>query len=307
VNKLVLFLTFLYIPGHVFFPEWFFQAMEKMKYITILNVVAKTIFIAMIFIVIKEQNDFIFQPILIALGFLVSGIVSMYIISVRFKVRFFLPKPREIGQTIRESANMFLNVFFPNFYSNITTIFLRIFGGEFIVGIFDGGNKFIYISQNISSVLSRTFYPFLARKLDRHDLYRKISFWISAFLSALFFFSADILVRIFYTPAFAESALVIRIMSITPILFYFYNVYGTNYLVLIQKEHVVRNIIMVNSLIGLLLSWICVREFGYIGAAVTLVAVRSMNGVLLWLNAKKEMKRRKVVVETSMEIIGENL
>ena len=26
-SKLILFLTFLYIPGHILFPEWFFQAM----------------------------------------------------------------------------------------------------------------------------------------------------------------------------------------------------------------------------------------------------------------------------------------
>ncbi len=306
-NKTVLLLTFLFIPGHVLFPEWFFQAMEKMKYITILNVLSKLIFVSLIFIVIREKRDFIYQPLLVALGFFVSGIVSLYIAVVSFRVRFVWPTLREIFEAIKNSANMFLSIFLPNLYSNTVTIFLRLFGGEGVVGIFDGGNKFIYISQQVSVVLSRTFYPFLARKIDKHHLYRKISFWISVSMSVLFFISADILVKVFYTPAFAASAIVIRVMAFTPILFYFYNVYGTNYLVLINKEQIVRNIIMVNSIAGIFLSWFCVKRFGYVGAAATLVMIRSLNGALLWIQAKRFMRERVVEMANYGEKVSENL
>ena len=43
-KRLLLWLTFLYIPGHILFPDWFFQAQEKMVYITILNFISKLIF-----------------------------------------------------------------------------------------------------------------------------------------------------------------------------------------------------------------------------------------------------------------------
>ena len=33
----VILVSFLMIPGHILFPDWFFQAIERMKYITILN------------------------------------------------------------------------------------------------------------------------------------------------------------------------------------------------------------------------------------------------------------------------------
>ena len=35
-NAAVLLVTFLIVPGHVLFPEWLFQAMERMKYISLL-------------------------------------------------------------------------------------------------------------------------------------------------------------------------------------------------------------------------------------------------------------------------------
>jgi len=49
-NKLVLLITFLTIPGNILFPEWLFQALERMKYITILSLISKLLFTLTIFI-----------------------------------------------------------------------------------------------------------------------------------------------------------------------------------------------------------------------------------------------------------------
>lgn len=164
-NRLILLLTFLYIPSYSIFPEWFFQAMEKMKYITILNLVSKIFFTICIFIIVKDKSDFIYQPILVSLGFFMSGIFSFYIIINKFKVKIRFPGCKSIVMSLKKSFDMFINILFPNLYSNITTIFLRSFGGELAVGIFDGGNKFIEFSQRITNIFSRIFYPFLARRL----------------------------------------------------------------------------------------------------------------------------------------------
>ena len=77
--ELLLLLTFAYIPGHILFPEWLFQAFEHMKYITILNVLSKLIFTVLVFVVIRKQSDYVYQPLLVACGYLVSGIIAIYI------------------------------------------------------------------------------------------------------------------------------------------------------------------------------------------------------------------------------------
>src|SRR5690554_3117541 len=40
-NYAIILVTFLLVPGHIMFPDWFFQAMERMKYITILNQIGR--------------------------------------------------------------------------------------------------------------------------------------------------------------------------------------------------------------------------------------------------------------------------
>ncbi|MCC8197820.1 MAG: oligosaccharide flippase family protein [Tannerellaceae bacterium] len=289
--RVVLLATFLYIPGYIMFPEWFFQAMEKMKYITIMNLCSKLIFTVLVFLVIKEKQDYIFQPMLIAVGSTVSGMISLIVVFKTFGVVFITPTFKEIKNMLIKNWNMFLTLFLPNLYTNFSVILLKIYGGTTATGIYSSGNRFIILFDQLSLVLSRTFYPFLARRIDKHDLYVKISAGISILSCIFLFFSADLLIKIFFTEEFQESVKVIRIMAITPFLLFLMNTFGTNYLVLIGKEKVLKNIILICSILGFILSCIIVTHYSYIGISITLVSIWGIRGVVTFYYAKKFQKQ----------------
>src|SRR5690606_11666887 len=91
-KRLMLGLTFLYIPGHILFPDWLFQALQKMRFVTFINVASKLLFTILVFLFIKKQEDYIYQPIFIAGGYLLSGGLSLYIVFSKFKIKFIFPK-----------------------------------------------------------------------------------------------------------------------------------------------------------------------------------------------------------------------
>lgn len=284
-KRLILWLTFLYIPGQILFPEWFFQAVEEMKYITLINIISKFLFTVMVFLVIKVKSDYIYQPVLTALGFLVSGIIAMVVIRKKFNIRFAWPKIVDFLSTFKSGWNMFVSLFLPNLYTNFSIILLRNYGGEVSTGIYSSGFRFVDILDQVTQVLSRTFYPFLARRLDKHTLYVKISCMISVVAGLLLFFGANLLVKIFYTSEFASASVIIKIMSICPFFLFLMNTYGPNYLVLAGKEHVLRNIIIICSVIGFILTWIIVVNYDFIGVAVTITLIWGVRGLLTWFYA----------------------
>lgn len=289
-KRLLLWLTFLYIPGHILFPGWFFQAMEKMKYITILNLFSKLIFTVLVFIVIREKSDYVFQPVLISLGYLLSGFISLWIIFRKFGIRMMWTSFKEIWISIKSNWNMFLSLFLPNLYSNLSIILLRIYGGGVAAGIYSGGFRFVHLFSQLSAILSRTFYPFLARRMDKHSLYVKIAGAINIIMSLTLFFGADLLIKIFLTEEFTESAIVIRIMAISILFLFLYQTFGTNYLVLIGKENILKNIIALGSIFGLIISVIVVLRYNFIGVAITITVVRFLMGIATWYYAYRFKK-----------------
>lgn len=286
-KRQLLWLTFLCIPGYIIFPDWFFQAQEQMKYSTILNLLLKLIFTFLVFVVIKEKQDYIYQPLLLAAGTFTSGIAAFVLIFCKFKVKIVHVSLSSVFTMLKNGRSLFLSLLFPNLYNNFSTILLGYFGGIVSTGVFSSGKFFIDLLDQVSGVLSRTFYPFLARRIDKHSLYVKISGSISILMSIFLFAFADILVSLFYTNEFTSSVTVIRIMAICPVALFLGNCYGTNYLILIGKEKLYQKIVLYNSLFGFILSFFSIREWGYVGAAITITTVRITIGVTTWYYANR--------------------
>ena len=278
-NKEILLITFLLVPGHILFPDWFFQAMERMKYITLFNLISKALFTALVFVFITTKEDYILQPLLTSLGFLVSGAGAMFIILVKWRVKIRAPKFKEIVKTIKGSTDVFINNIFPNFYNSFSVILLGFFGGSVANGLLDAGSKFINIAHQFMSVISRVFFPFLSRKIEQHELYAKGSLILSV-LSALSLFAlAPLIISIFYTPEFEEAVTVLRVMSLSLVFLTMSNVYGTNYMILQSRERELRNITITSSVIGFIAAFPLIYFFGFIGAAINITLTRAVLGL----------------------------
>ncbi len=292
-NYAVIMVSFLMIPGHIMFPDWFFQAMEKMKYITILNVAMKLLFTVAIFIFIKAPEDYILQPLLNSAAFAVCGSAALYLIVVKWKVSIRKPVFSEIVQTIKGSTDIFINNLMPNLYNSFSTMLLGFWGTGGAVGILDGGNKFVQIGNQLLATLSRAFYPYLSRKLDRHNIYVAINVTIASLMCVCLFFAAPLLVKYMLSTEFAASADVIRIRSISLIFLAIVNAYGANYLIVIHEERLLRRITTVCSLAGFSIAWPLVYFYGYIGAALTVTVSLGLLAVSVSLAARKIKKNAK--------------
>lgn len=290
-NWAVLLVSFLMIPGHILFPDWFFQAIERMKYITILNLLMKVVSTVAVFVFIKEQKDYLLQPLLMSLGYVVSGIVALYVIIVKWKIRLSRPDFRAAIITIRSSTDVFINNLFPNLYNSFTTMLLGFWGGAIPIGILDGGNKFIQVGNQMLQMFSRVFYPFLSRKTNKHTLYVRLIFGVALMMAIGLFFLAPLLVRLMLTEGFADSVWVIRIRAVSLVFFALSNAYGANYLIIIHQEQALRKLTGVCSIIGFCIAWPLVYYFSYVGASLTVTISLGLIMIGSYLLARKYKRK----------------
>lgn len=284
-NANIIFVTFLMIPGHIMFPDWFFQAMEKMKYITILNLLSKLLFTILIFVFIKDEDDYILQPLFISMGFVLAGIIAMYYILVKWKIRLKKTSIKSIIRTIKSSTDIFLNNLLPNLYASFATILLGIFHGSAANGIYEAGTKFMYVAQQLLGSITRVFFPFLSRDISKHSIYAKASLIVSIAMSMFLFIFAPLLIRIFFTPEFSDSITVLRILSFVLIFITIDSVYGVNYLIVRGFDKQRRTLCLTCSIIGCAIAIVLVFYFSYIGKALSLVIANAMLGVISMIYA----------------------
>lgn len=284
--KAVLLLSFLIVPGHAMFPDWMFQALEKMKYITLFNVLVKLIFTIAVFMFIKEPSDYLFQPIFNAFGYIVSGIASMYVIR-RFGIRLQWVRFKEVFVAVRDNTNLFINQFVPNLYNSLSVVVLGFFYGSAANGIFDAGNKFNNICTNLIQVTSRTFFPFLSRKIEKHYVIVWINIGLSLTMGILLFTFAPWIIHTFFTPKFEAAVAVLRILSISLVFLAMSNVYGTNFLIIKGYEKEIRSITIIASLTGFVLAFPLIYCYSYMGAAIVITLSRGIIGLLSYIKARQ--------------------
>ena len=212
-NADIIFVTFLLIPGYILFPDWFFQAIERMKYTTIFNLLIKLIFTISVFIFIHKREDYLIQPLLTAIGYLLCGIGALYLIFKRWGYYLYKPQWTEILETVRSSTDVFINNLMPNLYNSFSVMLLGFFGGSTANGLYDGGNKFPTIFYNFQSVLSRAFYPFLSRRPDKHSLYAKLNVGSALIGALLLIVVSPWVIKIMLGDEFENSVIVMQILS----------------------------------------------------------------------------------------------
>lgn len=288
---LLLLFSLLSVPGHVLFPDWFFQAMEKMKYITIFNFIIRLFFTVAVFLFVKEESDYVLQPLFLSLGFIFSGVLAQIIIMGKWNVRlraFSLPR---VIDTLKKGADIFIAEFMPNLYNSFSQMLLSQVVGYSANGMYDAGNKFFALSKQFFSLLSQTFFPFLSRNKNGHGSYARLSFLLSLAVSFVLFVGAPYLIDWFYTEEFSEAVSVLRVLALSFPFLALWDVYGVNGLVLSGRETKYRQIVMWVSLAGFALSFPLVYYGSFMGVACLLLLVRATTGVWTYMSAKNQTRR----------------
>lgn len=290
-NADIIFVTFLLVPGYILFPEWFFQAIERMKYTTIFNLIIKLIFTISVFIFIHKREDYLIQPLLTTIGYLLCGIGALYLILKKWGYTLYKPEWTEILKTTRSSTDVFVNNLMPNLYNSFSVMLLGFFGGSTANGLYDGGNKFPTIFYQFQSVLSRAFYPFLSRRPDKHSFYAKLNIG-SAIIGAVFLIAiSPLVIKVMLGDEFENSVIVMQILSFSVIFLAMDYTYGVNFLIINHKEKPLRNLTFVSSIVGMGVSIPLVYYFSYIGAAITVLLCRGMLGIGSYILTKMYKKK----------------
>ena len=218
-NWQIYYLTFGIVIGQSLFPIWFFQGMEKMKYITILNIIAKLIFTVSIFIFVIHKEDYLYVPILNSLGFIVAGLLSLYIVFSQFSLRLVKPNWSYSKEIFKDSSSLFVSNLSVSLYTASNTFILGLFTNNATVGIYASIEKLVLAIKNLYTPLYQALFPWLSQKSNQEiklkikKLILPILLFSSLVTIVLYIYAKDMLELIFNQEGITNYYMVFQIMA----------------------------------------------------------------------------------------------
>lgn len=215
-HALLFFLVFLTCLSELLFPVWFFQGIEKMKYLPIVRTCSILFYTITVFIFVKSPADYVWVAFLQSIGSILSGIIAFFLLLRLEKVKLLFPKIRMIRRLFVESIPFFIsrvsNVLNLNMAKTVSGIFFTMDA----VAAFDLAQRIAQVSLVPAQMLNQAVYPHIAktqnRKFANNFLYCNITI---AFLVALIvYFLAPFVVYYFAGNTMSEAITLLRILTL---------------------------------------------------------------------------------------------
>ncbi|MCR5260804.1 MAG: flippase [Candidatus Gastranaerophilales bacterium] len=205
------------IIGSVIYPMWFFMGMERMKYVTFMNIVSRSIFMVLLFVFVKKPDDYYFVPLLTSIGSIVAGCLSLHIALRRFKIKLYIPKWKSIVRQFKYSTQFFVAKLSYLAMSNTNVFCLGLIGSSVMVGYYSAAEKlYLAIFSILHSVLLIMF-PYMTKNKDI-NIFKKVmslALLVTILICTFMFVFAKQIVTIFYGAEMLEAYKVLQIFSIT--------------------------------------------------------------------------------------------
>jgi polysaccharide transporter, PST family len=238
-NWILYFFTFGIVIGNFLMPSWFFLGMEKMRYISILNICTSIIFTVSIFIFIRNSADYLYVPLINSIGAIIIGIIAMRIVLKDFKIKFNIPSKEDIKTQLKSSWHVFISNVAISFYTTSNVFVLGIFASSTVVGYYSAAEKLIYVAIGLLGPISQSLYPHISSvanksKEDAANFIKKIIVYIGSFtfvISIILFFGAGLILNILAGNQFENSIIILRILSFIPFIVGLSNVFGVLFLI----------------------------------------------------------------------------
>ena len=229
-NDKILYLTTLWVCfNEIFFPVFYFQGIEKMKYFSIISLITRLVALVMIFVFIHSKGDYLLVPVFYFIGALLSGISSFYIVFFQHDLRFYFPKFRVLKLYFNQTLPYFLTALSANIYVTSNKVLIGLFLGVKEVSYYDMGEKILNILKIPISILSQAVLPKISH--DRNLVFIRKIFKYSVSLNLLIYLGLFMFSKLIITTLGGEQMLpsiwVVRILGLTLPIVAVSNVFGT--------------------------------------------------------------------------------
>ncbi len=276
-------------------PFWYFQGMERMRLVAILNMAANSIAAACILLLVHGPGDN-WMPLALRGGASVLSMAAAFGVAYR-NLPFVMPAWRHSWLVLRQGGSLFLFKSSVSLYTTANVLLLGLLAAPAAVAWYAGAEKIARAAIGGIGPITQTFYPRIAH-LMAHDKTQarragRFSVWLTVGTGTAagiaLFATAPWLVRLLLGRGFENSIPVLRLFSLLPPLIAGSNVLGIQWMLPLRLDKEFNLIILSAGAVNLILAFLLAPRYRQIGMAVSVVLTEMLitASILLLLRRRK--------------------
>lgn len=232
------FISFLTVVGSALFPQWLFQGLEKMEYISIREVGARVIGLMTLFFLVRTRADYLWAAGIMSGSTAVAGLIGLLYVRKLTGVRFTRTSWAEIRQTLADGWHIFVSTGAITLYTRSNTFILGLIASEAEVGAYTAAARIVEPFKSLVVPLSTAIFPHISRVaagsreagvafIQRNTLRLAVPFVL---ISLGLLVGSAIGIPLFYGKGYGDSIRLMQIMSPIPLIVALGTTYATYFM-----------------------------------------------------------------------------
>lgn len=275
----VLSLTILFTSIGV---NWFYQAIEDFKFITIRAIVIRSLAAASLFVFVKTPSDLIIYGLIVVGSTVGNNLINFIHLRRHINIKLINIGNLNVTRHIKPAITVFILNLIISLYVHLNSIMLGFMAGDDSVGFFTAGTKISHVGITIISSIGTVMLPRCSNLINsgEFDKFKKI---INKSLELILLLSFPLMGGLFIlatpiTLVFCGEdyypAIPVLLYNIPTI--YFISITtmtGIQILFPMEKINIVIYSVIIGAAINLVLNFILIPSYGAIGASISTTIV----------------------------------
>ncbi|WP_410514285.1 flippase [Paenibacillus sp. BR2-3] len=289
-KSLLILMSFLILTTNIGF-EWFYQAIEEYRYITIINIFVKIVTLILVFTMIRTDSDYFIYSLITVLSISLGHIYNFFYINKHIKL-FKIHKNYNLKRHMKPIMFLFFMSLSVSIYVNLDSIMLGFMSGDESVGLYVAANKMIKVVLALVTSLGMVLLPRMSYYIENNKINeinlltrKSIDFTLMVSIPATFgiIMLSKAIIMLFAGEDFLEAIITIRILSPIIVFIAISNLVGIQILVSHGREKITLISTIVGAMVNFSLNIILIPKFHQNGAALgSLIAEVSVTLIQLF-------------------------
>jgi polysaccharide transporter, PST family len=281
----------LIVIGQILTPSWLFIGRESGDILLVMTIIPRILAVPAIVLLVNQVDDIEIAMALQVIPVLVTAFLAIYWAFKNKWLHLIAPTISEMKCQIRIAWPLFIAAATTSLYTSSTPILLNALSGPYYVGVFLIAEK---VRQGLLCILppiTMVIYPKMSRVFSMgtktpFNFIKKLLILMllgASIFSACSFYFSDNIISILFDSKAIDSAVVLRVMSISIFVTCLITVLGTYILLPLGAEKVYSMIIGVAGFFHLGFTSILIVYFKSIGAAYGMLLTELLIAILMIL------------------------